>query len=81
MTQYQFPRLVRDDGGELWYFRDGKIRMIAAEIESPNDAERQENGYWCDSLEDGIECLIDYGYLAHREIICYDPSVGFVKGI
>ena len=81
MTQYQFPLLVRDDAGELWYFRDGKIRMIAAEIEAPNRTEREENGYRCDSLEDGIECLIDYGYLSNREVFYYDPASGFRKGL
>lgn len=79
--QYQFPTLVRDDEGELWYFRDGKIRMIAAEIEAPNESEREENGYWCNCLEDGIEFLIEYGYLSNREVFYYVPSIGFVKGL
>ena len=81
MTQSQFPLLVRDDEGELWYFRDGKIRMIAAEVELSSNAEREENGYWCDSLEDGIERLIDYGYLSNREVFYYDPASGFRKGL
>lgn len=81
MTQYQFPLLVRDDEGELWYFRDGKIRMIAAEIESSGMFEREENGYWCDSLEDGIDYLIDAGYLSNREVFYYDPASGFWKGL
>lgn len=54
---------VRDDLGHAWYYRDGKIRMVLAELEAKNKKEREENGYNCSGLEHGIELLNQFGYI------------------
>lgn len=52
---------IRDDEGHAWYFADGKIRCVLAELEGiiPYD----ENGYDCANLEDGIKYLNENGYI------------------
>ncbi len=46
---------VRDDQGERWYFDGDRIRCVG-------DAS-VDGGYACDSLEDGIRLLNQYGYI------------------
>lgn len=71
---------VRDDNGHAWYFRDGKIRLVLAELEISEGEERNESGYFCDNLEQGIERLNQFGYITGVE---YDDNYiedyGFVK--
>ena len=59
--------VVYDDLGYAWYFRKGKIRMIDAEQECKTKAEREENGYYCDNLQDGIRVLKEFGYITEEE--------------
>lgn len=53
---------VRDDLGHAWYFSKGKIRCVLADLELG-----KENGYYCDSLEDGISLLNKEGYITGVE--------------
>lgn len=57
---------VYDDEGFAWYFREGKIRMVLAEAECETEEEREENGYYCDSLQDGIRVLKEFGYITEE---------------
>ncbi len=63
---------VRDDEGHAWYFRDGKIRMVLAELEAETEEEREENGYHCTDLAHGIELLNEFGYITGFD----EPTTG-----
>jgi len=54
---------IRDDLGHVWFFGDGSIRCMLAELELNHN----ENGYPCSSLEDGIKILNDEGYITGIE--------------
>lgn len=47
--------LVKEDQDCYWVYGGGKIRCVGDDSE--------EGGYTCSSFEDGIELLIDYGYI------------------
>lgn len=51
---------VRDDAGELWFFEDHRIRMLAAE-------NVPDNGYVCASFEEGIQLLNKWGYITNDD--------------
>lgn len=53
---------IRDDLGHAWYFRDGKIRCVLSDLELG-----EENGYDCNSFEDGIKFLNENGYISGIE--------------
>jgi len=55
---------IRDDLGHAWYFADGKIRCVLSELEG---VPYEENGYSCDSLEDGIKYLNENGYITGED--------------
>jgi len=55
---------VRDDLEHAWFFEDGRIRCVLAELDPDPE---NENGYPCDSLEDGIKLLNEYGYITGIE--------------
>ena len=56
---------VRDDLGHAWYYSDGAIRLVLAEL--GGDVPFEENGYPCSNLEEGIELLNEYGYITGIE--------------
>ena len=59
---------IRDDNGHAWYFSDGKIRCVLAELATTlSPEERKENGYYCDSFEEGVSLLNEYGYITGYE--------------
>ena len=47
---------VLDDLGYAWFFKDGRIQL-------EESADIPDNGYDCESLEDGIRLLNEYGYI------------------
>jgi hypothetical protein len=47
---------IVDDLGYVWVYEHGRIRLPEADAEAGN-------GYPCDSFENGIRLLIDYGYI------------------
>jgi hypothetical protein len=49
---------VRDDEGMVWFFLNGRIRLLEAEQEMGS-----ENGYPCSSFENGIDLLNKAGYI------------------
>ena len=51
--------IVKDDNGLSWYWGEGRIRLVAAELEGKIDIE--ENGYPCKNFEAGVELLKEYG--------------------
>ena len=55
--------IISDDSGEAWYWADHKIRLVAAEIESPQD--RDENGYYCEMFADAENILTNFGYISN----------------
>lgn len=60
-------RYVIDDNGYEWYYDTdtAHIRCVGSEVETSQD------GYFCWNLEDGVELLIEYGYIT--------PEKGKVK--
>lgn len=52
---------VLDNTGSFWYYDGEKIRLALADVEEPNDA--KENGYFCDSFDEGLKVLIEGGYI------------------
>lgn len=57
---------IRDDLGHAWYYANGKIRCVLAELE-PVELPYEENGYDCDNLEDGIKYLNETGYITGED--------------
>ena len=53
--------IIKDDLGMSWYWADGRIRLVLAEIEAPQD--RDQNGYYCVNFKDAEKVLIDGGYI------------------
>jgi hypothetical protein len=49
---------IRDDSGELWFFEDGRIRHLGSEWIAED-----QNGYPCNSWEEGIRLLNEMGYI------------------
>ena len=51
---------IRDDSGLAWYYDEkaGRIKCLAAEL-----IHEPDNGYPCDTLEEGIELLNEHGYI------------------
>lgn len=58
---------IRDDLGHAWYFDGKRIRLVLADLELEGTDEFDENGYDCDSLEDGIRILNEGGYISGVE--------------
>lgn len=58
---------VRDDLGHAWYYDGEKIRLVLADLEAKDPKEFEENGYYCDSLEEGIYLLNEFGYITGVE--------------
>lgn len=52
---------VLDNTGSFWYYDGEKIRLALADVEEPKDA--KENGYFCDSFDEGLKVLIEGGYI------------------
>ena len=69
MTKRKPTIYVRDDLGHAWYFADGSIRLVLAELDG--DVPFEENGYPCSNLEEGIALLNDEGYITGTE---YDEN-------
>lgn len=61
------PIYVRDDLGHAWYFCDGRIKLVLADLQVRDQEEFDENGYVCDNLEQGISLLNEYGYITGIE--------------
>lgn len=55
---------IRDDLGHAWYFADGRIRCVLSELDG---VPYEDNGYSCDSLEDGIKYLNETGYITGED--------------
>jgi hypothetical protein len=62
MTKPKVISYIRDDLGHAWYFKRGKIRCVLADLELG-----KENGYFCDSFEDGVAMLNEMGYISGIE--------------
>jgi len=60
---------IRDDLGHVWYYhpKDGKIKLVLADLEATSREDFEDNGYYCDSLEHGIQLLNEYGYITGIE--------------
>jgi len=61
---------IHDDLGLAWYFQEdkdgqGRIKCVLADLDEIVPA--GENGYHCDSLEEGIKLLNEYGYITGYE--------------
>lgn len=56
---------VQDDEGLVWYWSQGRIRLVSAELEMLHIhfEDVHENGYGCKNLTDGIRVLREYGYI------------------
>ena len=67
----KYVDLVIDDAGMHWRYSYPRSKIYCTEAEeeiinNPDSTptELNDNGYYCDSLEDGIELLKEYGYIA-----------------
>lgn len=57
---------IRDDNHELWFFEDGRIRMLLAEYDEDGNLDEQ-NGYPASSWEDAVRLLNEEGYITDEE--------------
>ena len=73
------PPYIRDDLGYAWYFKDGAIRLVLAELEDkvPPELEGKvpsdQNGYACVNLEEGIRLLNEMGYITGYDDDSHPP--------
>lgn len=60
---------IRDDLGHAWYYhpQDGKIKLALADLQAKTKEEFEDNGYYCDSLEHGIQLLNQMGYITGED--------------
>ncbi len=71
---------IRDDLGHAWFYKEereanakkgyhefGTICMVLAEMEMIETGTEGENGYPCDSLEEGIKLLNEMGYISGED--------------
>ena len=58
--------IVKDDNGMSWYWGEGRIRLVAAELEGKYPIE--ENGYPCKDFESGVRLLREYGDVTSYEL-------------
>jgi hypothetical protein len=49
---------IIDDSGYSWHYYKGKIRI--------QGSKGAEQGYYCDSFEDGVKMLKHYGYISDK---------------
>jgi len=55
---------IRDDNGHSWYFENGAMRLVLADLEGiPYD----QNGYPCNSLEEGIAILNENEFITSQD--------------
>jgi hypothetical protein len=50
---------IRDDAGMLWFFEDGRIRLLASE-------DVPQNGYPANDWTDAIRLLNEMGYITNE---------------
>lgn len=63
ITNLRPAQQVVDDLGFVWLFEDRKIRLPEAD----SDIGYEENGYYCDSFEEGVQLLKEYGYITEPQ--------------
>lgn len=60
---------IRDDYGHAWYFHDGRICCVLSDLDPDPE---NENGYACDTWEEGIRILNESGYITGFEADDYN---------
>lgn len=54
---------IRDDLGMAWSFDGERVYNILAEMEMQESEDAEQNGYPCESWDEAIQMLNEYGYI------------------